>query len=40
MLTRLFYGAHGDDEHSRIQAQQCWGGADLVTGASKELRSI
>lgn len=40
MLTKLFYHAHGDDEYSRVQAQEFWKGADFVTAAIRELRSL
>lgn len=40
MLTKLFYGAHGDDDRDRKFAQDFWQGADFVTAAIKELRSI
>jgi hypothetical protein len=40
MLTKLFYHAHGDDERGTQLSQQFWAGADFVTAAIKELRSL
>jgi hypothetical protein len=40
MLTKLFYGAHGDDEQGMRQAREFWTGADFITAAIKELRSL
>lgn len=40
MLTKLFYGTHGDDEGGQRFSQDFWQGADFVTAAIKELRSL